>query len=402
MIEITLRRQAARVVLRLLMMAVAIAASARPAIAQQSMSEVLSFLLTNRSIATDDFVRDAQAAAATRDTMTRFLLAEISTLPTSSPAGGFTYRLDQALGTDVRSSASFGPFFLQRSLTIGRRQVSFGVSMQRAAFTHIDGRPLRDGTLAATSSRFANETDPFDTETLSLRLDARTFTASGTFGLTDQVDMTVSVPLVELTLQGERTDTYRGTPLLQAAANATASGLGDIIVGGKYNVWRRGGGGIAVGAEARLPTGDEKNLLGTGNATIAPRVIGSAERDRVAVHGEVAYVAGGISDAIDYGAAISIVGGSRLTVGAEVLGRRMASGGRLVESIEPHPSLSGVETIRLLGTTDATTRVLFVAGVRWNAAASWLISASVLRSITDAGLTARWVPTIAIDYSFGR
>jgi hypothetical protein len=103
-----------------LMMAVAIAASAQPALAQQSVSEVLSFLLTNRSIATDDFVRDAQAAAATRDTMTRFLLAEISMLPTSSPAGGFTYRLDQTLGTDVRSSASFGPFFLQRSLTIGR------------------------------------------------------------------------------------------------------------------------------------------------------------------------------------------------------------------------------------------------------------------------------------------
>ena len=55
--------------------------------------------------------------------MTRFLLEELSTRPVTSPATGFTYRLDPALGSDVRSSASFGPFFLQRSLTVGAGQV---------------------------------------------------------------------------------------------------------------------------------------------------------------------------------------------------------------------------------------------------------------------------------------
>ena len=396
------RRRTVRVLQGLIAVIWLLAGSVRPALAQQTMSEVLSFLLTNRSIATDDFVRDQQAAAATRDAMTRFLLAEISTLPTTSPAGGFTYRLDRALGTDTRSSASFGPFFLERSLTIGRRQVSFGISMQRAAFTHIDGRPLRDGTLAATSSRLTGDLERFDSETLALNLDAQTLKTSATFGLNDWADMTVSVPFVALTLEGARTDIYRGTAVLQASADATASGLGDIIVGSKFNAWRRGGTGISVGAEARLPTGDEQNLLGTGQATISPRLIGSVERDRIAVHGEMGYVVGDRSDALDYGAAISIVGGQRVTVGAEILGRRSATGGRLVESIEPHPSLTGVETIRLVGTTEATTRVLLVAGVRWNVAASWLVNASVLRSITDAGLTARWVTTIGLDYSFGR
>src|SRR5262245_18269458 len=89
---------------------------AAPALAQQSVNEVLSFLLTNRSIPTGDFTRDEQAAAATRDSITAFLLLELATVPVSPSAGAFTYRLDPTLGTVVRSSDSFGPFFTERSL----------------------------------------------------------------------------------------------------------------------------------------------------------------------------------------------------------------------------------------------------------------------------------------------
>lgn len=82
----------------------------RPAAAQQSISDVLSFLMTNRSIPTDDFIRDEAAAAVTRDTIAGFLLIELATLPISASAGGLTYRLNPSLGTVIRSSDSFGPF----------------------------------------------------------------------------------------------------------------------------------------------------------------------------------------------------------------------------------------------------------------------------------------------------
>lgn len=49
------------------------------ATAQQPLSEVLSFLRTNRSILTGDFARDEAAAAATRDTQVTFMLAELNT-----------------------------------------------------------------------------------------------------------------------------------------------------------------------------------------------------------------------------------------------------------------------------------------------------------------------------------
>jgi hypothetical protein len=110
----------------------------RPADAQQSISEVLSFLVTNRSIATDDFVRDEQAASATRDTISRFLVLELATLPITS-AGGFTYRLDPTLGTVIRSSDSFGPFFTERSLTTGTRQAALAAALRVLVERHAGG-----------------------------------------------------------------------------------------------------------------------------------------------------------------------------------------------------------------------------------------------------------------------
>src|SRR5512144_2760390 len=95
----------------------------RAASAQQTLSDVLTFLVTNRSIATDDFVRDEQAALATRDAISNLLVLELATLPSSSTAG-FTYRMDPTLGTVIRSSDSFGPLFTERALMPGRNQAS--------------------------------------------------------------------------------------------------------------------------------------------------------------------------------------------------------------------------------------------------------------------------------------
>ena len=260
---------------------VLVAASVQPAAAQQTISDVLSFLVTNRSIPTDDFVRDEQAAAATRDAISGFLLAELATLPISTSAGGFTYRLDPALGTVMRSSDSFGPFFTERSLTAGAGRSSFGVSYQSSIFANVDGRDLRDGTLVSTASTLRGASEPFDVETVSLRIRTDTMTVSGNIGVADRLDVSAAIPLVRLTLSGQRIDTYRGRAFIQATGSAAASGIGDAVIRAKYNVLRQGGSGLAVGGEGRLPTGNEDNLLGAGKATIKPRLIASFETARV-------------------------------------------------------------------------------------------------------------------------
>ena len=213
----------------------------RSTTAQESVTDVLSFLLTNRSIATGDAVRDEQAATAVRDTISDFLLLELSTLPTVSSSTGFAYRIDRELGgAIVRSSDNFGPFFVERSLTTGIRSPAVHVAYQEMVFDRIDGRHLTDGTLLATAARFRGDVEPFDQETLSLRLRTQTVTLSTNIGLTDRLDVAAALPLVRLTLRGERFDTLRGVQFLQAAARADTSGIGDLVVRAKYNVVRRG------------------------------------------------------------------------------------------------------------------------------------------------------------------
>jgi hypothetical protein len=381
---------------------VLVGAVPRPAAGQQSISEVLSFLVTNRSIATGDFTRDEQAAAATRDTISAFLLSELATVPVGASAGGFTYRLDPALGVVVRSTDSFGPFFTDRSLTVGAGRASFGMSYQAAAFVDADGHSLRDGSLVSTASTLRGDPQPFDVETVTLRIRTDTVTLSGYYGVSDRLDLSAAIPLVRLTLTGQRLDTYRGRALIQATGSASASGLGDIVLRAKYNLVRSGGSGLAVSAESQLPTGNTENLLGAGRATIRPRAIASFERDRMATYGDVGYSLGGLSDELDYRGAVTITASPRLTLIGEVLGRRLASFRSLTQTTTPHPTLAGVDTIRLTGVQEASARISAVAGLKWNVTGPWLISANLQRPLTSAGLNARWVPVVSLDYAFSR
>ena len=370
---------------------------------QDTLRTTLSFLLTNRSIATDDFVQDQQAAAETRNTISDSLLTGLSTLPIGSSASGFTYRVEQGLGgIPQRSSATFGSFFTERSLTVGRYRGSFGVTVQHSAFDTLDGQSLTDGTLVATASSVNAEPTPFDVETLTLNMTLDSLTLTSTFGLSDRVDVGVALPLLRLSLEGERMDNYRGRRLLQASASATATGIGDMALRVKYNLMRSAGQGLAIGAEARLPTGDEENLLGSGEFSVEPRIIWSAERGRLAIDTDFGYAVGGLTGQLGYGAAVTFAVVPRFMVIGELSGSRLDEVGHLTQSTSLHPSLQGVSTIRLSAVEGSSNRMLLVGGFKWNPATTWLVSGSVLRRMTTDGLTASWVPTFAVEYAFGR
>jgi hypothetical protein len=386
---------------RTVLITICLLTAAGSAEAQQSIADVLTFLVTNRSIPTDDFVRDEQAAIATRNTIANLLALEQATLPSTTTAG-FTYRMDPSLGTVIRASDSFGPLFTERSLMPGWGHASFGLSYRSTTYDNIDGRDLRDGTLLSTASILRGDAAPFDVETVALRIRTDTMTFTGSYGVTDRLAISAGLPFVRVSLQGERVDTYRGRRLLQASGSATASGIGDAFVRAKYNVYSVGASGVAVGAEVRVPTGSEENLLGAGKASLTPRVIGSFEGGRLGVHGEVGYSFDDLSNAITYNAAVTGVAAPRLTLVGEVLGRRLEGLGRLVETTQPNPRLVNVDTIRLTSSGETTDRIDVVGGFKWNVASTWLVTASVLRSLTTVGLNANWVPSITFDYWFGQ
>jgi hypothetical protein len=372
------------------------------AAAQDSVSDVLSFLVTNQSVATADFVKDRDAAAATRDTISRFLQVELSALPIGSSSGGFVYRLNPTLGTMERVSDSFGPFFLERAATAGRRQMSIGFTVRHSRFDQLDGRDLRDGTLVTTANQLASEPAPFDVERLSLRMDATTYTGFGNYGITDRLDIGVAIPMVDLSVSGERLNLYRGAVLQQAGGSAFATGLADIAVRAKYNLAQTETAGVAAHADLRLPTGDEDQLLGAGSAAIHLAAIVSLERGPVAGHFRAGFGKGGASNDIEFGAAAVFAATPRFNLIGELMGHRLGALARVTDSVAPHPTTPNVATTRLLPVSTGTTTSFAVAGFKWNLTRTWLLNANVLVPLTDRGLTGGPTPTIAIDYTFDR
>ena len=89
------------------------------ALAQSTVTDIVSFLVTNQSIPTGDAARDRAAAEAARDTITRALLVNLTSVPIATSSSGFLYRLNPELGTVERATQSFGGFFVERAFSPG-------------------------------------------------------------------------------------------------------------------------------------------------------------------------------------------------------------------------------------------------------------------------------------------
>ena len=377
-------------------------ALAAPVSAQQPLADVLSFLLTNQAVATGDFVKDAESSAVTKEALTRLLLVELTTLPLSSASPAFTYRPNAALGTIQRGSDSFGPFFTERSLTAGRRRGSIGMTVQSVRFTHLDQHDLRDGSFLVTANQFRDEPQPFDVETLRLALGSTTITFAGNVGVTDRLDVGVAVPIVRLTLEGSRLNTYRGTRLLQATAVATTIGLGDMAVRAKFR-WSpaQSPTSLAVIGEVRLPTGRTDDLLGEGTASGGGLITASWQAGRFSIDLNGGASGSAVRRESRYGAATSFSASPRITLVAEVAGRRIGNLGPLTPSRVRHPTIIGVDTLRLVVGPGSTSTAAFVAGAKWNVLGTWLLAGNVSIPATQRGLRSRFVTTIGLDYAFG-
>ena len=365
-----------------------------------SVRDVLSVLMTSQDVPTADFVKDQQASEATRDTVARALLIDLATLPVTTSSGGFSYRLNPTLGTVERVTQSFGPFFVNRAATAGRNQASLSLTYQYSNFIKLDGRDLQDGSFETTANKFRDEAAPFDVDALTLQLQTSTITGFANYGITDWLDIGAAVPVVRLTLSGQRVNTYRGTSVVQARGKADTTGLADIAVRSKVQLVRAGSGGVSADVEVRLPTGSPENLRGSGKSAVRAGGIVSAGAGPVEADVNGSFTFGGVSKEASVAAAVVGALSSRLTVSGEAIVRRVDQLSSIQEVTQPHPSFRDVDTIRLLPNQVGITLTQIVAGIRWNLASTWLINAHVLVPLNDRGLTARPTPAISLDYTF--
>ena len=97
--------------------------------------------------------------------------------------------LNPALGTIERVSDTFGTFFTERALTVDKNRFLVGMQLREVRFSELDGRNLRNGSFVTTANQFVDEADPFDVETLVLRLTMRSVTTYGMFGPASGVEI---------------------------------------------------------------------------------------------------------------------------------------------------------------------------------------------------------------------
>jgi hypothetical protein len=259
------------------------------------------------------------------------------------------------------------------------------------------------------------------------------FTTYLSYGISDRVDISVALPLVSVdlavssraTIQRIGTvntaihffyqpngDTYGDTADFQKSGHAT--GIGDIAVRLKGSVVHRSTLGIAVGVESRLPTGDEKDLLGAGAIAVKPFLVLSAPHGAFSPHLNASYqwngksllggnVLGGLKEdlpdegVVALGADVGV--GQKVTLAFDVVGRRVIDGERVFS--DTFTALNRTSKFPAVRFARSSYNVLDGAiGLKANPGGGLLVNLNVSFKLNDGGLRDRVTPLLGIEYSF--
>jgi hypothetical protein len=248
---------------------------------------------------TPDFAQEAFStnANATAQELTLFLQSAIAlgiaTVPAPSAGSGESFRLS-ALGVPVRAEEkSLGPVLAERTLTLGRGSLLIGANVTDLRFERLRGVSLEDLQFNVVQRDLPPTGPPLGdpaiertylSVTTRMALDARVANFFVSYGLTDRLDISALVPLVQASLSGfseaeivigQGEDPAAGfsfggptedPKLLERSIvdPVRATGLGDISIRGKYRFSdseRRIR--LAALADIRIPTGREDDFLGS-------------------------------------------------------------------------------------------------------------------------------------------
>jgi hypothetical protein len=198
------------------------------------------------------------------------------------------------------------------------------------------------------------------------------------------------------------------------SASESASGIGDLILRFKATVAKSGRSGIAVGANLRLATGDEMDLLGVGGPGFAPFVVGSFGLGKFTPHVNLAYEwngdsvlagdpvtgeKGDLPDQFVYTLGFDVGVTESLTLAFDFLGRRVIDAARL--DLEEFRALDGVSTFENVSFSEGSFNIADAAvGAKYNAYGNLLIDFNLILKLNDGGIRAAVSPLVGVEYSF--
>jgi len=267
------------------------------------------------------------AARAENGTLISFIgnaiSGNVANVPVSATSGGSTFRFQG--GVPVRTSISPGPVFGERALTLGRGRVFVGANVNRQHFETLRGvslngiemtfthqnvtGPACDSIVGASCTPYGVPTHENDVIALRLALDIDMTVTSFflSFGLLDQVDVGVVLPIVSTSLRGTsdaQIIPFGGTTAQHffggTAANpqlttsrsveGSATGIGDIAARIKIHLTQSERSSFAVLGDVRFPTGSENDMLGSGHLAARGLGILSAQFGNFSPHANIGFL----------------------------------------------------------------------------------------------------------------
>ena len=362
------------------------------------------------------------------------LTSQIVSLPLPPPASGFTYQFDPELGVFLRSTTSFGPILSERSDTIGARRIAVGFAYQSLTFDSVEGLDLRavPAVFSHDSAELRGGREDVVTTVNTIDAEVARSAAILSYGVTNSLDVSVAVSFVttDVVVTSDATIQRLGTTVpeihfFRAADDSIgsrrlftafghASGLGDLAVRFKQTLTKSQRQGTALAVDLRVPTGDERNLLGTGAVGVQPFFVWSATYGAFSPHVNVGYqwngssilagdpgtgVAEDLPDAGVYALGAVLAIHPRVTAAADLLGRYWVDSPR-VRPDEFH-ALDGRSVFPSLAFTSSSFNELNGAfGLKVNVLGQLLVSGNLLVRLNSVGLRDKVSPFLGVEYAF--
>ncbi|MBC8164395.1 MAG: transporter [Bryobacteraceae bacterium] len=376
------------------------------------------------------------------------IATQLTLLPIPSLASGFTYTFDRGAGVYTRSAQSFGPILTERAETIGQKKILFGSTYQRFRFDSLDGQDLKsipvvfehshDEINNQPNGRPADFEEDYITSTNRLDFKIDQFMVFGTVGLTNWLDVSLAVPILNVSMAATSNATINrlagpvtlpsgqvvqshffdpndpvGSTKATFSGNSSASGIGDITVRLKGGVYRGKHLSMALLTDIRVPTGKERDFLGSGAVGIKPFVAISFASNRFAPHVNLGYqwngkstLAGNLDTGAEgdlpnlffYSAGTDIGVTKSLTVAVDLIGQRVGSIPRLYSST--FTAANGGKGPNIGFRTESYLINNLSTGFKYNIAGQLLLTGNLLIQLDDGGLRQRIVPLIGLSYAF--
>jgi outer membrane putative beta-barrel porin/alpha-amylase len=407
---------------------------------------------------------------------------QVSQLPIASPSSGITFSYDPVLKTFAPSTEQgLGSIIGESARTIGHNKLYVAFSFQYFDFQTIDGQPLNQlpavfqhqpvtldpskhivpcPNQSGLTGVFANQPcfvrDYIQTVN-SIDLRVHQYTVYVTYGVTRHFDVSAVIPLLSVSIGSSSNATIvpnsvaptsafpsgvfhqfdpsvvsscgSVTPCLNGkfADSGSASGIGDVTVRGKYEVYQGEHWGVAAGVDVRLPTGDESNFLGSGATGVKPFGIVSYQ-GRISPHVVLGYEWNGNSILAGNFVATNTTKGSlpnrfiytigadasvnkRLTAAIDLYGQRLFGVPQLY--FNPYTDLGKCSDINCTTLTPGTSHadlgvrnsvdysiVNLSFGLKYRLVHGLVLTANILAKLDDNGLRSPAVPLVGASYTF--